>query len=80
MLESEPPVNPNGPQTPLDVWRRLGPLDLNEVHENNPIDLSQDLNYQEKEYSNGVAFGQFKKNKAHGICRLVCTKDEEYMN
>ena len=80
MLESEPPLNPDWPQTPLDVWRRLGPLDLNEVHENNPIDLSQDLNYQEGEWNDSVEFGQFKENKPHGICRIVYTKEEIYVN
>ena len=47
MMNSEPVLNPDWTQTPLEVWRRLGPLDLNEVHQNSPIHLSQDLVYKE---------------------------------
>ena len=57
MMKSEPVLNPDGTQTPLEVWKKLGPLDLNEVHHNNPIDLSPDLVYREVEDKIGMGFG-----------------------
>ena len=60
MLESEPAVNPNWTQKPLETWRRLGPLDLNELNEVSPIDLSKDLVYEEIDLHGCKSFGQFK--------------------
>ena len=75
MLESEPIVNPEWSQKSLEVWKRLGPLDLNELNEMSPIDLDEDLIYQEKEYNNGYCHGQFKANQRHGISRIVLSQD-----
>ena len=71
MLESEPVMNPDWTQKPLETWRRLGPLDLNEVNEISPIDLSSDLVYQEEHAAYGKGFGQFKNGFAEGIFREV---------
>ena len=74
MLESEPAVNPEMSQKSLEVWRRLGPLDLKELNEQHPIDLSEDLIYQEKDEFFCYVHGQYKANKRHGISRTVLTK------
>ena len=50
MLESEPQLNPNWSQKPLETWKKLKPLDLNQVHEINPIDTSQDLVFKKEEH------------------------------
>ena len=76
LMKSEPVLNPDWTQTPLDLWKRLGPLDLNEVHENNPIDRNPDLVYLEKENDNGMNYGQYKGNKKHGIARRVSTRGD----
>ena len=57
MMNSEPVLNPDWTQKPLEVWRTLGPLDLNEIHQNNPIDLYPDLVYKESEDNSGMVFG-----------------------
>ena len=57
MMNSEPILNQDWTQKPLEIWRRLGPLDLNEIHQNNPIDLSQDSVYKEVEDNLGMNLG-----------------------
>ena len=49
MLESEPAVNPNWTQKPLETWRKIGYYDLNEIHKLSPIYFNQDLVIGEKE-------------------------------
>ena len=63
---------------PLDTWRRLGPLDLNDINEIHPIDLSKELVYQERDISDGKVFGQYKDDNAEGIQRKVFRFRGEY--
>ena len=80
-MNSEPNLRPDWTQKPLDVWKRLGPLDLNELHQNNPIDLSSDLIYHdetEAHYSN--YYGQKRGDRWYGIGRYVHTIDGEFKN
>ena len=57
MMNSEPILNPDWTQTPLEIWKRLGPLDLNEVDQNNPTEFIPDLVYREREDQYYTNFG-----------------------
>ena len=52
MWKSEPVLNPeqrknypcySEPEKALQTWRKIGPLDLNEIHKKSPIDFNQEL-------------------------------------
>ena len=72
MLSSEPLLDPNKSQAPLETWKRLGQLDLNDLHEKNPIDLNKQLVYQEEEYEDGDTYhGQWMGEDWCGIGRDI---------
>ena len=52
MMNSTPKINEEWSHLSLVTWNRLGPLDLNEINENNPIDLNNDAEYKEGEVEN----------------------------
>ena len=48
MFDSEPKVNSNENQASLNTWKRIGKLDLDELHKLSEIDFCKNLEYDEK--------------------------------
>ena len=81
MLQSEPILNPEWTQKPLEVWKKLGPLDFDKINEISPIDLTKDLVYQEKDTPSKKVFYQFKNGKREGLQREIhCLGDHQNQN
>jgi hypothetical protein len=76
MFETEPDVYPHKSQESLKTWRRIGMLDLNELHLKSPIDLYKELKYVEKVWSEpGIhskkLYCQMDETKMQGLGREI---------
>ena len=54
MLSEEPNSDPDGNHAAATTWKRLGPVDLDEINQMNPIDYNQDLKFGQKEFADGA--------------------------
>ena len=71
MFDSDPKVDSNGFQALLNTWKRIGKLDLDELHKLSEIDLSQDLEYEETTDGDCSMYGQMKEGKLNGLGRKI---------